>query len=45
MPLRQVSDLATANLLDRRYERLQASGWFGDTRLIAAPRRCGTWRL
>ncbi len=30
--LRQVSDLKTAELLDRRYERLQAYGRFGDTK-------------
>ncbi|WP_431102436.1 acetyl-CoA carboxylase carboxyltransferase subunit alpha [Roseateles noduli] len=30
--LRQVSDLKTKELLDRRYERLQAYGRFGDTK-------------
>ncbi|MFO1227674.1 acetyl-CoA carboxylase carboxyltransferase subunit alpha [Roseateles sp.] len=30
--LRQVSDLKTRELLDRRYERLQAYGRFGDTK-------------
>ncbi|MFT7774086.1 acetyl-CoA carboxylase carboxyltransferase subunit alpha [Roseateles sp.] len=30
--LRQVSDLRTGELLDRRYERLQAYGRFGDTK-------------
>ncbi len=30
--LRQVSDLKTPELLDRRYERLQAYGRFGDTK-------------
>ncbi|MBV8037736.1 acetyl-CoA carboxylase carboxyltransferase subunit alpha [Roseateles sp.] len=30
--LRQVSDLKTGELLDRRYERLQAYGRFGDTK-------------
>ena len=30
--LRQVSDLKTKDLLDRRYERLQAYGRFGDTK-------------
>ena len=30
--LRQVSDLKTSELLDRRYERLQAYGRFGDTK-------------
>jgi acetyl-CoA carboxylase carboxyl transferase subunit alpha len=30
--LRQVSDLKTKDLLERRYERLQAYGRFGDTK-------------
>ncbi|MCZ8076050.1 MAG: acetyl-CoA carboxylase carboxyl transferase subunit alpha, partial [Paucibacter sp.] len=30
--LRQVSDLKPKELLDRRYERLQAYGRFGDTK-------------